>query len=261
MSVNKFIAIYYFNETKNYDGNLRTHFQKQGVELVYETNLSKLLSKIVILHPMMLIVDDIPADFFNQFVDLFGLESPFYVPSVCFLQDIDENMSKNLPYNYFICGKTNYEPILTHKIFECLAYKNNPQSISNFPITRFEDINKVLVRLGLNTKSSGSIFLKDCINQIIIDGCKACTLYGSVYRTVATMHSTTINNLERCMRTSINKAWQMYIKNKPSQPKNVNKEILFFTKPTVKEFIFFVANYIKDRENENKVYSVVYGTA
>ena len=75
------------------------------------------------------------------------------------------------------------------------------------------------------------------------------------------MHSTTKNNLERCMRTSINKAWQMYIKNKPSQPQNVNKEILFFTKPTVKEFIFFVANYIKDRENENKVYSVVYGTA
>ena len=260
MCTNKFIAIYYFSNTNSYDSNLRLHFQKQGVELTYETNLSRLLSKTVLLHPMMLVVDKIPLDFFDQFSDLFGMESPFYVPSVCFLQDIKELKNPNIPYNYLMCGSKNYEQVLNTKICECLTYKNNPQSITNFPITRFEDITNVLVGLGINSKSSGLVFLKDCINQIIIDGCKACTLYGSVYRVVATMHSTTINNMERCMRTSINKAWKSYsLHSKSNLPQKPSLDLLFASKPTVKEFIYFVANYIKDKECENRLNSMVFG--
>ena len=258
MVANKFVAIYYFSDTKNYNSNLKKFFQKQGVELTYETNLCKLLSKTIVIHPMMIIVDDIPKQFLNQFLQLFDIESPFYVPSVCFLQNSDEKILSVLPYNCTICNSENYEEVLSNKISECLAYKSNPHCTSNFPLTRFDIITKVLRNMGVNVKSCGSIFLKDCINQVIIEGCKACTLYNSVYSIVAAMHSTTVNNLERCMRTAISSAWQLHNKQNASLG-GLNTEILFNNKPTVKEFIYYVANYVKDRECEDKVQWLVNG--
>ena len=87
MVANKFVAIYYFSDTKNYNSSLKSFFQKHGVELCYETNLCRLLSKTVAVHPMMVVVDNIPKQFITQFLQLFDIESPFYVPSVCFLQN------------------------------------------------------------------------------------------------------------------------------------------------------------------------------
>ena len=257
MVANKFVAIYYFSDTKNYNSSLKSFFQKHGVELCYETNLCRLLSKTVAVHPMMVVVDNIPKQFITQFLQLFDIESPFYVPSVCCLQNEKEKSVVGLPYNCVLCDKDDYEVVLSNKINECLAYKNNPHNTSNFPLTRFDIITKVLRNIGVNVKSCGSIFLKDCINQVIIDGCKACTLYNSVYSIVAAMHSTTINNLERCMRTAISSAWQLY--NKDNTSHIFNNDILFTTKPTVKEFIYYVANFVKDKECEDKVQWLVNG--
>ena len=257
MTANKFVAIYYFNDTRNYDSNLKSFFKKQDIELSYETNFCKLLSKILVIHPMMVVIDHIPNDFMAQFLDLFQLESPYYVPSVCFLQD-DVPFGCRLPYNCTMCGGVNYESVLLNKIHECMLFKHNPQNAFNFPITRFDVIMKILRNMCINVKSSGSIFLKDCINQVIIDGCKACTLYGSVYSTVAAMHGTSVNNLERCMRTSINNAWKVYNAGNCEFARKLYNEI-FVTKPTVKELIYYVANYVKDKECENKMQWLVNG--
>ena len=258
MESNKFVAIYYFSDTKNYNSNLRGFFQNHRVELSYETNFCKLLSRILIIHPMMVIADDIPDDFCKQFLELFDINSPFFVPYICFLKDID---IADMPYNCVVCGKQGYEPVLANKIKECMAYKNSLQNTSNFPITRFDIITRVLRSFCVNVKSCGSIFLKDCINQIIISGCKACTLYNGVYTIVATMHSTTVNNLERCMRTAIKGAWEIYNSKSGEFSKKLNNGLIFDTKPTVKEFIYYVANYVKDLECESKIHWLVNGSA
>lgn len=258
MDGNKFIAIYYFNNTNNYKSTLKSFFQKYNIELSYETNFGKLLSKILVIHPIMLVVDDIPNDFIKQFLQLFDIQSPFFVPCLCFLQDVD---NVTLPYNCVCCGKNGYENILKTKICESLAYKKSPYSTSNFPITRFDIITRVLRNFCVNVKSCGSIFLKDCINQVIIDGCKACTLYNGVYSTVAAMHSTTVNNLERCMRTTITNAWSLYKNQQGEFARKLNNLIVFGEKPTVKEFIYYVANYVKDLETENKIQMMVNGTS
>ncbi|MBQ7602619.1 MAG: hypothetical protein IJU58_00530 [Clostridia bacterium] len=258
MEASKFVAIYYISDTLNYNSNLKSFFQKHGIELSYETNFCKLLSKILVTHPMMLVVSSISKDFLQQFLELFDIESPYFVPCICILED---EYDKNIPYNFVMCGKSGYEDILANKIEQCMVYKHSLQNVSNFPMTRFDIITKVLRGFGVNVKSSGSIFLKDCINQVIIDGCKACTLYSNVYTIVATMHGTTVNNLERCMRTAIGSAWELYNSQNNEFARKLNNGALFGCRPTVKEFIYYVANYVRDLECESKIQWLVNGTA
>lgn len=249
--VNKqILALYYFTDTKNYNLNLRNYFSSFNVELLYENNLSKLLSKILVNHPSIVVLEGVPTNFIAKCCDCFDVNSPFFVPYVCFLCD-DEflDLEDNLPFNCFLCSRRNYSNLFKDKIKteDLINYSGN--KITKFPISRFDLITKALRDLGANVKSSGSIFIKDCINQVLIDGCRACTLYNSVYNIVANKHNTNINNLERCMRTAVNSMWDNHIKNSNCDSNN----FAFNSKPTVKEFIFYVSNYIKDLEYEERI--------
>ena len=247
---NQIIALYYFTDTKHYNLNLKNYFSSFNVELLYENNLSKLLSKILVDHPSIVVLEGIPKEFILRCCDCFDANSPFFVPFVCFMCDDEQLDGKSkLPFNCFLCSKDNYSSLFKSKIKleELTNYSAN--KITKFPISRFDLITKTLRDLGANVKSSGSIFIKDCINQVLIDGCRACTLYNSVYNIVANKHNTNINNLERCMRTAVNNMWDGYTKNN----KNNEKGFAFNSKPTVKEFIFYVSNYIKDLEYEERI--------
>ena len=246
----------YFTDSKKYNPALRGFFQNNGVDLYYEDQLFRLLCKVLVSHPQMLIVDNIPDDFVYKFSEIFVEDSPFFVPCVCFFIEGEMLVLKHsLPENCFVCNKLKYETKILEKINRLKTAKKANVEDKCFPVDRFDNITKTLRDVGINVRSSGSIFLKDCINQVLIDGCKACTLYNSVYSIVANKHNTTINNLERCMRTSINAAWN----SKKSSEKFKNNKYIFEAKPTVKEFIYYISNCVNDLEYSQKMYTVANG--
>jgi len=245
-------AVYYFSRNKYFDSNLKQNLLRFKVELDYETNLPILLSKIVTIQPNIVIIDDNTFAKGYNFVELFALDSPFFVPSLIIMTDNLDEQNETYPNVYYL-NKESYlnelNAICSKQIENRFFYKNSVF----FPFTRFDEIFTTLRDLGINTKSCGSIFLKECINAVIINNCKASTLNKNVYTKIATNHNTTITNVERCIRAVVNTAW----KTGKFNERIAESQSGCSAKPTVKELIFYVANLVRDKETENKFKKII----
>lgn len=249
------VGIYYFTDPKIYDTKLRGYFQNRNLELYYEQDLGRVLSKILVCHPSVLIFDGFPDEVDQKLADIFDINSVFYVPFVCFLCSSNEfKLKKPLPLNCVMCKKDCWKSFFDEKFNSNKLITKTSNNVIYFPVGRFDLIVNTLSEFGININSSGSIFLKDCINQVLIDDCKAYTLYNRVYNVVAKIHNTTINNLERCMRSTISSAWENYLKNKARY--SAYGKYIYAEKPTVKEFIYYLSNLIKNIEYENKIVAI-----
>ncbi len=241
-------ALYFFSKNKYFDSNLKSTMYKNKVDVDYETSLTCFLSKIVILQPEVVFIDDKSFAEGYDFLNLFSVDSPFFVPSVILLTD--ECSTKDIiPQNIFILDKHSYLDqaiLICNKQIESRFFYKIPSYLS---FCYYDTINTILREIGINPKSSGTIFLRDCINLVISNGCKATCFNKSVYSNIATYHNTSVANVERCIRSALNTAWTS-TKIKIKAQFDCHK--IFNDKPTVKELIYYIANYIKDREIENK---------
>lgn len=108
---------------------------------------------------------------------------------------------------------------------------------------------QTLLDLGFNGCTYGTTYIRECIIGVMGINCQPQSLNSTIYSVVSQKNHTTLANLQRCTRTSLETAWKRRKKNVPRQENGVCFDD-FTLCPSVKEFIYYVAyklnNYLFD---------------
>ncbi len=108
---------------------------------------------------------------------------------------------------------------------------------------------QTLLDLGFNACTSGTTYIRECIISVIGINCQPQSLNKTIYCEVSQRNHTTLANLQRCTRTSLETAWRRRKKNLQRLTSGVCFDD-FTLCPSVKEFIYYIAyklnNYLFD---------------
>jgi len=85
----------------------------------------------------------------------------------------------------------------------------------------------------------GYYYLKSCIVKTCLNPSVTACMNKLLYEKISTEHDTDVANVERCIRNVINIWW-----------KTLKNDILFTKKPTNKECIITLAEYINSRQDD-----------
>lgn len=231
-------AVYFFENENLFNGELRQEFAKFGFTLDYETSLHKFLTKIKNFRPNVVLVDYDSPIFNKIFSEALGVCSEFFVP--CVIAISSDEKSFGLPNSFLIKrGKDEKEQI--HKILS----QHSKMINNNFFLTQkresfAKNISKILEDFGFPQKLNGTIYFKDCLKFYVGEEMRTLDDVGVVLGKVAIMHNKKLANVERCIRTLISKMF-----NNPDKKVFNN---LFKSKPSTKEFIRVMAEYVVDME-------------
>jgi len=105
-------------------------------------------------------------------------------------------------------------------------------------------VQKSLVQLGLSSGTLGTILIRDCIVKVLSLDCKPCSLSKEIYPIVSKENHTSIDNLIRCARVSLETAWKRRKKNAPRLEYDISFDD-FLLCPSIKEFIYYLAFKLK----------------
>lgn len=243
-------AIYFFEEGAIIDYNLKSYLAKFDVELEYETRLANLLTKIVVLRPSVLFLDERIMSL-NRFINnLFYKESPFFVPLIIVLtKEKDAKAWDDLDNIISVCEDNKKEvlPVVMEKI---KSKKDYYLKRTLFPFTKFDEITSLLLKIGFSIKNQGTVFIKDCISYFLCDVGNFSYNLGKVYGVISATHNTSPTNIERCIRIAINNVWKKINPQQVAELIGVDK-IFFEHKPSCREIILFLGEFILDKAKES----------
>jgi len=242
-------AIYFFEEGCIIDYNLKSYLAKHNIELEYETRLANLLTKIIVLRPSILFIDE-EFTSLNKFMDnLFYTESPFYVPYIIILKKQKGSENVKFMNNCISIYEEEKNTVLPVLLQEIQSKKDHYLKRTLFPFTKFDEITGLLFKIGFSIKNQGTIFIKDCISYFLCDVGNFSYNLGKVYAVVSAMHNTTPSNIERCIRIAINNVWKNI--NVQQVAERVGVDCIFFEhKPSCREVILFLGELILDNAKE-----------
>lgn len=242
-------AIYFFQESNVIDYNLKSYLTKFNIDLEYETRLSNLLTKIIVMRPTVLFVNESTEFSMNILKGLFNEDSPFFVPLVIMLQSGNGKDFEMELENFAVINERNKSVILPAILEKIKDRKTYYLKKTLFPFTKFDEITGLLFKMGFSIKNQGTVFIKDCISYFLCDVGNFSYNLGKVYSVVSAMHSTLPSNMERCIRIAINNVWKNL--NPQVVAERIGVDPIFFEhKPTCREIILFVGELILDRAKE-----------
>lgn len=244
----KMKAVYYTDNTTKKSFNLENEFKKWGYSLDSTSDYAKVICEARQSEIDLLILDG--EDYFvnQKTMDIFSRGSAFCVPQVVLGCSFIRKEFK-LPLNYRqveydkICEEINY--ILGREAYQMLSFTD----IKKVEYSRL--VNSVLMNLGFNISTHGTEFLKESVVAIMEQGCMPCPLTKTVYLDICNRHNSTLANVMRCSRASLESA---YRKNKKNA-KVLESGICFddFTLcPSVKEFVYYVATKLTEYLEKKK---------
>ena len=249
---NRFNGIFFVEDSANFDGELKSICLHNNINIEYEIDFEKLLSKILSYRPELLILSLKDYRVNSKFLQIFKEGSPFNIPFVLIIGAINPDFGLNLPNNYFYVKTENFEKYLKEITFKLIENKQKMQILQNVRTNFNEQIYSTLVDLGLNASTNGTNFIKECINEIMLNNCKPSIFSNSLYEQVAFNYKTTPASVARCMKVAIDSAWKKKDK-VASKPHSIVSLDEFIHCPTAKEFIYFVANKLYSYNREQNV--------
>ena len=99
-------------------------------------------------------------------------------------------------------------------------------------MTTKANVTQYFLRWKLPVDMLGYTYAKECIEMVLDNGF---TSFGKVlYPAIAKKHDTDIQNVERCIRSFINRMW-----------KSSKFRERFLYRPSVREFVFRCAEYVR----------------
>ncbi len=231
-------SIYFFENQKFFNAELKNEFLNFGLNLDYEMSLHKFFSKIKNFRPNIVVLDYENPIFNTIFSEALGANSEFFVPCVLVLSDGNKNI--NLP-NSFVIKKGEFQ---SNEINTFLSNHYEMMS-NNFFLndkkqTINQNISKILVEFDFSNKLNGTIYLKDCLRLYVNERMRFSKSVSLILEKVALVHETKPSNVDRCLRSLISSMWQN------------NEKVLFNkffkTKPSTKELIRTMAEYVLDND-------------
>ena len=142
---------------------------------------------------------------------------------------IDDEVGKYLKYvnnkNFFNIPETNFEVALTNVVTQCEMLNLKSDSISSSKVNYNEIISDILTNLGFSYKLVGFRYIKLCMEYAIKNHFSLGSLSKDVFQYVAMQNCTTISNVERGIRTSIENASKSETFKKENISGDINKNV------------------------------------
>ena len=248
--MNNVIGFYYRGEVGKEDNQILECSKKFGVHLVCEDNFYKLVGNVVSLRPDMLFLDFSDYQHNKQFLSMFKEESPFSVPYVLVVGNIEPDFLLNLPNNYRYVRREELSSVLDSFLSHMKLIKEEDVFVNNLTASYGEQIFRCLLDIGFNGSTNGTQFIKDCSSEIMLNRCRPSVLSKNLYSKVANYYDTTSASVARCMKVAIDTAWKKSQK-ATSEPSGVTFKD-FVKCPTAKEFIYYLSNKLYNYNQKNK---------
>lgn len=173
--------------------------------------------------------------------NIFGPRSILNVPRVMIAVESADDDYEFSPSNYEFCKIDVTKP----------EFQKSPQQEE--PCEGHDDVAILAVQqasaqaflgdLGFDVRSSGTIFISQCIASVVGLNCRPVSLNKTVYPEVSQRNHTSLTNMMRCIRTSLDNAWR----HRQSDTQSLDGDTCFgefLLRPTIKEFIYYVASKI-----------------
>ncbi len=211
-------------------------------KLNLETDFAKIVALAKRGAIRVLIVDS--QDYANtpEAFQIFRKNSAFEIPFVIITGDNPGDYY--FPYPNFY----NFE---YNAILDILRAIYNDNLVRNVKLNDMSKLNRLalfvqksLVQLGLSSGTLGTILIRDCIVKVLSLDCKPCSLSKEIYPIVSKENHTSIDNLIRCARVSLETAWKRRKKNAPRLEYDISFDD-FLLCPSIKEFIYYLAFKLK----------------
>ena len=218
--------------------NLKEELQKSGINCEIDTDFASVIAKAKNRKPDVLLLDY--HDYIRNSVsmDIFREGTMFSVPLVLIAGE-GSAISLETPLNYY---QLSYKaiPSSLNTIQEKVSqYRGGLDSIYG-RIEVVQTAQQTLLDLGFNSCTYGTTFIRECILGVMDIDCRPKSLNKTIYAEVSERNNTTLANLLRCTRTSLESAWKRRKKNKQRLDNGVCFDD-FSLCPSVKEFIYYVA--------------------
>lgn len=237
-------VIYYTSSVESLHQNFIAELKGQEAGFSYDSSYASIICQAKNVQPDVLIFDYKEYKLNPHLMNIFGETSLFYVPLVIVAGDLYSDIHLSAPSNYL------YMPYAAiTKSFDTIkkkAYivKDHLKYFEN-KIDTVQIAQQTLLDLGFNISTFGTIFLKDCIVAVMAQNCCPSQLTKTIYRQISEMHHTTLASVMRCTRVSLETSWK---KNKRKQARLETGVSFndFSLCPSVKEFIYYVANKLSN---------------
>lgn len=247
----KYMAIYYVEDNANCNYELKGVCAQNNIGLDYEIDFGRLIGRVLTTKPDMLIFNLQEYQKNKKYLQIFKDDLPFSVPMIFVIGNIKPDFSLNLPSNYNYLTYDEIGDFFSKITVKLQNIQRNEEFMEPFTTNVNDQIYKVLVDLGFNVSTNGTQFIKDCVNEILINKCKPSVFSKSIYNKIAFAYNTTAASVARCMKVSIDTAWKRRGKNNIRQATGITFDD-FSRCPTAKEFIYYLANKLYNYNREEK---------
>ena len=244
------IGFYYQTKGGMVNNSILECSKKFGINLTCEENFYKLVGSVINIRPDVLFLDFSNYQQNKQFLSMFKEESPFNVPFVIVVGNIEPDFLLNLPNNYRYVKSTELENVLGTFSSRYRLLKREDAFVNNLTANYGDQIFRCLVDIGFNGSTNGTQFIKDCSNEIMLNRCRPSVLSKNLYSKVANYYETTSASVARCMKVAIDTAWKKS-QHEKSEPSGVTFND-FSKCPTAKEFIYYLSNKLYNYNQKNK---------
>ena len=246
----KYNGIYFVDEDYTFQRDLKRVCALNNINLDIEIEFTKLLSRIVTEKPDILFLSLNEYQKSQKYLQVFREKSPFEIPMIFIVGRIQPDFSLNLPSNYYYIFWEEVADFISKITKKLYAVKCDDDVYTKITTNYCEQIFKSLQDLGFNGSTSGTRFIRDCANEIMLNKCRPSTFSNSIYSRVAINYNTTTASVARCMKVSIDTAWKRRNRNKIAHPSRVTFED-FSKCPSAKEFVYYLANKLYNFNQES----------
>ena len=255
--VNRYNGMFLVNN-KDEVANFKLNFLENNIGMEYESCFLRLLNKVLVKRFDLLVI---PFDILKKGIDflkIFEEGSSFSIPLVVILCDNNEKLPNILPHNYYYVNKGEFPDFFQN--FSKILIENQ-QRLDFLGINTHDykkQIFNCLTEVGFNFGTNGTTFLVECINNVMYENCRGKILFKSMLEHLALDYSTTSANVSRCMRVAIGSTWAKNTLKSDSTDSTIKLDD-FMTRPTIKEFVYYVANKLYNLNREEKLKKFMIG--
>ncbi len=231
----------------------RIDFLKNNINIEYETCFLRLLNKVLGKRLDLLVI---PFESFYKGIDflkIFGEGASFAVPLVVILCKNNETLPNRLPNNYYFVNNRDFNEFFINFSKLLLENRQRMDFLGANNSNHKEQILNCLTEMGFNMGANGANFIAECINEVMFDNCRPNTLCKSMYERVAINNATSSASVARCMKVAINSAWTKFTHFGMTSLNTVVNFSDFSNCPTIKEFVYYVANKLFNINRDQKL--------
>ncbi len=243
--MSKLNIICYTADAETRFNELQAVCDNRNVNLEYEIDFSKLAGHVITNKPDILIFSLVDYRNSASYFKCFEAGSLFEVPMALVLGEIEPDFPLNLPSNFEylkIDELADFFDKITPKIVKNCENKSS----LDFSAKNYEAfLNQVLGYLGFNISTNGTLYLKKCVIEILLNKCVPSVTCGAYYRKLAARYNTTIPNVSRCIVGAISTAWKRYLNHRSREIFGISFSN-FIECPKNKEFMYYLAHKISE---------------